>query len=323
MKTLTYTLSTTQNASTETRETLLEDLSGSHNVTFNFLNIDESESGVDRILATFYDDTEFVFHKNLTTNDSLSSVSFSKIIDTDFLPSCEKLVIFSLHRSDGITDTYTIDFTVYNSELDDYLDLNLIKTDFINTDGVNSLLMTFGADNPQIGGVSYTDLETTNFFGTTATTNTSAVTSEVGFVDEFDIVNSYRSHKEFIVERSGSIYNDINLKFQTRIGVGTSVVDYSNDSTVFVPASAGTQFLHTSGYLNWSCGETKSMKTINIPIVDIFGASLSIDQKVIVDVNGLQTLPLSTSYFLIDLYDLNACSSVTLGTSTLTAYIQY
>lgn len=202
MKTLTYTLSTTQVASVETQDTLLQDLSGTHKVTFRFDDIDESVSGVDRILATFYDDEEFVFHKNLTTNASLSSTSFTKTIDTEYLPTCEKLAIFSLHRTDGITDTYTVDFTVYNAELGDYGDLNMVKTDFVNVDGTNSLLMTFGADEPQIGGVSYADLETTNFFGTTAMTNTSSVTSEVGFVDEFDIVNSYRSHAEFNVERT-------------------------------------------------------------------------------------------------------------------------
>lgn len=337
MNTFEYTLSTTQAASA-TISTLYQNLTGTNTVNFSLSSIDQTTSAVDKVIVTFYDDRELVFNRSLETSAdifSLSATTFSQTVESEIISECSKPVIFTLHREDGVTDSYNVVFTVFTNVLDNYGDINLIKTDYLNT-GNNgnygeTLILNFAGDNPGIGGVNLLNFNTEDFdfFTESSTQTNSAVNVTVGFKDEFDIINSYNSHKTIKVIRTGDINAPslpFNIKYRTRVGIGTAMGP--DGITQYNPVNPGSQFAHISGHLYWECNDLRDIKTFTIPIIDAVGANLTDGtEHVLADsVVGVGTsmMPLENGYFYVDLLDPESCAdTLTLGTSTLTAFINY
>lgn len=341
MKTFSYTLSTIQQTSTPTISTLTQNLTGTNNVIFNFGEIDQSTSTIDKIIVTFYDDRELVFTRDLDTTINqyiLSSTEFTEIIHSELIDGCEKNIEILLHREDGITDLYILSFKMYRSKVNDYNNINLIKTDFFEVDnnGPNgdTLLLTFEGDNPGIVGQNYINFnnEEYNYFGNTNNTNTSGCTSVIDFVDfdEIALIQAAQSHTQISVSATGCIESNIKVKYRTR--QGNVDIDLPNIG-ITAPASPNTQFVHVTGYLSWSpndineLGEVTRVKDIEIPIIDIFGSYVTDPNRVFLNNAytgvGTSVMPVSGGYLFVDLYDLDASSTVSIGTSTLTAYINY
>ena len=329
MKTFTYTLSTNQQTSTATVSTLSQSMTGTTTVTFSLSDIDQSQSPVDKVIVTFYDDRELVFNRDLsssTDTKSLSSTTFTQVIHSELINSCEKPVEILLHRDDGITDFYTVEFKMFKSVLDDYVDINLIKTDFIDTDiSQDNILLTFEGDNPGLVG---TNVLSTNqseyyYFGS-GTTATSSCSTEVGFADEYDFVQAALSFATFNISATGCMDGRFRMKYRTRVGVGTANYPGLGD---FIPALPNTQFIHVTGYLNWYPDEVTTVKNISIPLIDVYGSDLTPGQDIYFEnvCTGIGTclMPVSAGYFYVDLYDLEGCETVNIATSTLTAYITY
>lgn len=347
MNTTNYTLTTLQNSSTQTVSSIYSSLTGTNVVNFSLANIDQSGSPVDKVIVTFYDDRELVFNRSFTDSvSSLSAVVFSEVVESEVIDQCSKPVLFALHRDDGITDYFNVVFSVFGGQISDYGDINLIKSDFIKA-GTNdkygdTLVHTFEASDPKVAGMNILTLDSDEYDfynGLTDFVALTGETTEVGFrnyVDEIDIINSYNNvgggesfPGVFEVHRTGSIKTPFSVKFRTRqptqntsneiIGVGTRP---------FIPAIPNTQFLHTSGYLNWNCDELDSIKSINVPIVDVMGVDIRDGYtpvfKLAATGVGTSMAPVSAGYFFLDLFDIESCSdTVTLATSTLTAYITY
>ena len=331
MKTFTYTLSTTQQTSTATVSTLTQNLTGTTEVTFNLNNIDQTQSPVDKVIVTFTEnDKEVVFNRDLSTTidtKSLSATTFTEVLDNDVIDlGRPNEVEVLLHRDDGITDLYTISFRMYASKLDNYLDVNLIKGDFIDTDTTqDNVLLTFEADNPGLVGTSLLSTNTDDyFFYDSGTTATSSCSTEVGFEDEYDFVAAALSHATFNVSAAGCADGGFKLKFRTRTGIGTA--NYPGVGN-FDPAAPNSQFIHVTGFLNFHPMEGTRVKDINVPLIDIHGANLKpgVSYKLENVSTGVGTSlsTLNRGYFFVDLFDVDGCETVTLGTSTLTAYITY
>lgn len=328
MKTGTFQIPTTQQTNTATVSTLTPALTGTTNLTLSFDQIDQSKSTVNKIIATYYDDREFVFNRDLTSGNlsSLSATTLTQTIHNDLVDEARKPVQILLHRDDGITDSYTVEFRVFKSELDDYTDVNLIKTDFIDAgQAQDNLLLTFEADDPGIVGTSLLSSNTNDyFFYDSGTTATSSCSTEVGFEDEYAFVQAALSHATFNVSADGCADGGFKLKYRTRTGIGTAIWPGVGN---FDPALPNSQFIHVTGFLNFHPLEETRVKDINIPLVDILGASLKpgIEFKIENVSTGVGTSlqPLSGGYFFVDLFDVDGCETVTVGTSTLTAYITY
>ena len=331
MKTFDYTLNTTQQTSTATVDTLTQNLTSTTDVTFSLSGIDQTESPVDKVIVTFTEnDKEIVFNRDLsstTDSKSLSTVTFTEVLDNDIIDlGRPNEVEILLHRDDGITDLYTVVFRMYASQLDDYTDVNLIKGDFIDTDSSqDNVLLTFEADDPGLVGTSLLSTNTDEYlFYGSGTTETSSCSTEVGFLDEYDFVAAAVSNATFNVSAGGCSENGFKLKFRTRTGVGTA--NYPGVG-YFNPALPNSQFIHVTGFLDFNPNQDTRVKDICIPLVDVKGSNLKpgVTHK-LEDVStgvGTGLSALSGGYFFIDLYDIDGCETVTLGTSTLTAYITY
>lgn len=331
MKKFNYNLNTTQQTSTATVSTITQNLTGTTTVTFSLSDIDQTQSPVDKVIITFYDDRELVFNRSLDPSidtKSLSSTTFTQIIHSELIDSCEKPVDILLHRDDGITDFYTIQFKMFKSLLSDYTDVNLIKTDFIDTeDSQDNLLLTFAADDPGIVGTSIlsSNIDDYFYFGSN-TTATSSCSTQVGFIDEYDFVQAALSFSTFNISAAGCLDSKFKFKYRTRVGVGTSVINFPGLGS-FIPAIPNTQFVHVTGCIGWFPGETTRVKDISVPLIDVYGANLSTAaenyfENVTTGV-GTSIMPVSGGYFYIDLYDLEGCETINIATSTLTAYITY
>lgn len=333
MKSLSYTLNTTQETSTATISTVSQAVTGSTEVTFLLSGIDQSHSSVDKIIVTIREISEIkelVFNRNLspsTDSKSLSSTTFKHIVENSLLDGDrEYRVDVAMHRDDGITDLYTIEFERYRSQLNDYLDVNLIKTDFVDTDtSQDNLLLTFEADDPSLVGTSLLSSNVDDYFYyASGNTSTGTCSTEVGFEDEYDFVQSALSHATFNVAADGCADGGFKLKFRTRTGIGTASFPGVG---FFNPALPNSQFIHVTGFLNFHPLEDTRVKDINVPLVDIEGSNLKpgVTYKIENVSTGIGTSlsPLTGGYFFVDLYDVDGCETVTLGTSTLTAYITY
>ena len=327
MITSTYTLSTTQQTTSNTVSTIYTSITGTNDVTFSLANIDQSESTVDKAIVTFYDNRELVFSRSFTDGVSaLTGTSFTETIENEVVDLCHKKVVFYLHRDDGYSETYTVDFTVHNSALTDYVDINLVKTDFFETDNNgqsgDTVMLTFEGDNPGLVGNNYLNITTDNYFES-GTVETSGCSASVGFEDEFDIVAASRSFTEINVNRLGCTDTNFNVKYRTRVGVGTALIG----TEWYMPAVPNTQFIHVSGHLDFLANDPEVIKNINVPVIDAYGVDLSRETSVylgnVTTGVGTSMLPVSGGYFFVDIYDLSGCETVSLATSTLTAFITY
>lgn len=346
MNTFDYTLVTEQNTLTQTASTIYQSVTGTNNITFSLSGIDQSESPVDKVIVTFYDDRELVFNRSFTDSlSSLSAVTFTQAIESEVIDQCSKPVLFALHRDDGITDFFNLVFYVYSGRVSDYEDINLIKSDFIKA-GTNdkygdTLIHTFETSEPKMAGMNILTLDSDEYDFFNGYSDFIALTGEstqvgfTGYPDEYAIVNSYANAGGgvnipgiFNVLRSGSTSNPFSVKFRTRQPLANASLNIGLGTQPFIPAIPGTQFLHTSGYLNWNCNELDSIKSINVPIIDVVGVDIRDGYVPVFKLAGTgigtSMAPVSGGYFFVDLFDVESCSeNVNLATSTLTAYITY
>ena len=328
MITNTYSVSTTQAAASNTASTASMSITGTNAITFDFSGIDQSQSTIDKIIVDFNkNDVVREFNRTLTDGvSSLNVLSFTETIESDPVDLCTRDVEFYLHREDGFSETQTLSITVYNPSLSDYSDVKLAHVDFFDADNGDqsgdTVMLTWEADDPGIVGNSFFNVTTDNYFGTDSTA-TSSCTASVGFEDEYDIVNAFKSHHVFNVERQGCDDADFSVLFKTRTPTANTVFG----SRAFVPAQPNTHFGHVSGSLDFESNDPQRVKTINVPVVDSYGVDLANLTSVYVgNVTagvGTSIMPVSGSYFYLDLFSVSGCETVTTTTSTVTAYIAY
>ena len=331
MKQYNYTLTTTQTAITAgsvSDETI--SITGSNNVIFSFSGIGQSYSAVNKVIAEFPDRAQRVFTRSLTASDlsTISAITFEEIIESEVQDICNKDITFNLLRDDGFVDTHTLTFYVNSTNLTDYTDINLIKSEYVGIDEKdNNLILTFNADDPNITGVNTINLQelgsTTIYYGSSST-EVSSFSALISFHADTIITNASRSNLKGLVYRSGSDRERISVKYRTRVPTVTTELEYYDETEVYVPAIPNTTFYHTSGQIVWHANEEVQVKSFNVPLVDTLGAFTSSHSDAYFKnyfTNALQ--PISANYFFIDLYDLSGCNVELCDCATLTAYINY
>ena len=333
MKEYNYTLTTSQTAATAgSASSGTLSLTGTNNVIFSLSGIDQQYSTINKVIAEFPNRSEQVFTRTLTANvSSLTATTFNNIFESEVQNDCSKEISFFLHRDDGFIDTHVLTFNITTTNLEDYTDVNLIKSEFLSTDtNSNNLVLTFNADDPNITGVNLIDFDEisnsrTTFYGTSGTA-VSALSSLISLHADTVITNAGRSNLKGLAIRSGDNSQRVTVKFTTRVPtVTTELVDYGdNTSRIFSPAIPNTTFFHTSGQIVWHANEEVQVKSFNIPLIDSFGAYISANESAYFhNYFSGETQTVSANYFFVDLFDLSGCEAELCECSTLTAYINY
>ena len=336
MKEYNYTLTTSQTATSAgslSADTI--SLTGTNNVIFSLSGIDQQYSTINKVIAEFPNRSEQVFTRTLTDNvSSLSATTFNSIIESEVQDECSKEISFYLHRDDGFIDTHVLTFDVTTTNLDDYTDVNLIKSEYFAIDTNDSnLVLTFNADDPNITGVNLIDIDQISKtkgtdYGTTRS-SVSSLSSLISLHAETFITNAGRSNLKGLAIRSGDSSQRATVKFTTRVPtVTTELVEYGDTSKIFSPAIPNTTFFHTSGQIVWHANEEVQVKSFNIPLIDSYGAYINIlgtgnEQAYFHNYFTGLTQPVSANYFFVDLFDLSGCDVELCECSTLTAYINY
>ena len=175
MKEYNYTLTTSQTAATAgSASSGTLSLTGTNNVIFSLSGIDQQYSTINKVIVEFPNRSEQVFTRTLTANvSSLTATTFNNIFESEVQNECSKEINFFLHRDDGFIDTHVLTFNITSTNLEDYTDVNLIKSEFLSTDSNNNnLVLTFNADDPNITGVNLIDFNeisrtTSTYYSTT------------------------------------------------------------------------------------------------------------------------------------------------------------
>jgi len=331
MKNYYYTLTTNQTAtSAGSVSAELISLSGTNNIIFSLSGIDQAYSTVNKVIAEFSDRSQRVFTRSLITDlSSLSAITFEEILESEVQEICNKDVSFNLLRDDGFVDTHVLTFNINATNLEDYTDVNLIKSEFVSTEQVNNnLILTFNADDPNITGVNSINLDSFNnsksiFFGS-RDTNVSATSAEITYHTDSIVTNASTSNLKGVVYRTGSNKERVSVKYRTRVPTVTTELEFNNETETYVPAIPNTTFFHTSGQLIWHANELDQVKSFNIPLVDTLGAfTSSYNDAYFKNYFTSALQPISANYFFVDLYDLSGCDVELCECSTLTAYINY
>ena len=333
MKEYNYTLTTSQTAATAgSASSGTLSLTGTNNVIFSLSGIDQQYSTINKVIAEFPNRSEQVFTRTLTANvSSLTATTFNNIFESEVQNECSKEINFFLHRDDGFIDTHVLTFNITSTNLEDYTDVNLIKSEFLSTDSNNNnLVLTFNADDPNITGVNLIDFNeisrTTSTYYSTTGSSMSALSSLISLHADTVITNAGRSNVKGLAIRSGDNSQRVTVKFTTRVPtVTTELIDHSdNTSQIFSPAIPNTTFFHTSGQIVWHANEEVQVKSFNIPLIDSFGAYVSANESAYFhNYFSGETQTVSANYFFVDLFDLSGCEAELCECSTLTAYINY
>jgi len=331
MKKYNYTLTTSQTATSGgslSADTI--SLTGTNNVIFSLSGIDQQYSTINKVIAEFPNRSEQVFTRTLTANvSSLSSTTFNNIFESEVQNECSKEINFYLHRDDGFIDTHVLNFNITTTNLEDYTDVNLIKSEFLSVDSNSkNLVLTFNADDPNITGVNLIDFDdiskTTERFYNTSGTAVSALTSLISLHADTVITNAGRSNLKGLAIRSGDSSQRVTVKFTTRVPTVTTELHTTEYDQIFSPAIPNTTFFHTSGQLVWHANEEVQVKSFNIPLIDSFGAYVSANESAYFhNYFSGETQTVSANYFFVDLFDLSGCEAELCECSTLTAYINY
>ena len=370
MKTTTYNVSAIpfSNGRTITRS---QSLTGTTKVQFNLQQLSAydavaSTKRINKIIVDFDDHAdELTLNRSQTLSgtdnnpgtliESLSSETFYTVLQTDFTDKIKRNVYFTIYRDDGEVDVVSVTFTMHKPSITEYENVNLLKTDYFNTDEENEkLLLTFINKNPEVLGLNLIDLDTPADQGYTPNLqNQNSNTNEftVGFTNDKPYVQTYAAYGNTGANIGVSIGNIVNpntgllkqngsikLKYRTRAAdpnnEGATPLP-SNPSIFYIPLTANSSFLHLSGFLSWNCNDILndvdlSTKTITIPLVDIVGTRTNLQDSnyyyftnVNVGVGAAVTGAISGGYFLVDLYDVDSCDTVTTTTSTITAFVNY
>ena len=260
MRTSNYIVTSTQKENESNLETFTGSLTGTTNVKFSLSGIDETKSKIIKIIATFFDDEQLVFNKNLTTNQSLSNVEFNYIIPSELINECEKRVEFLFLREDRITDIHVTNFRVKHAKVSTYNDINLIKTEYLEVDDNNiygdTVLLAFEADDPGLVGISYVNVTPfeENYRGSIRAISPIDYVSTVGF-DEYEYIYQREtvSYENTFIELSETVCNYEPVGISTT-GIGTTGIGTTGIGTFIV--GVGTTGVGTTGVGTTGVGTT-------------------------------------------------------------------
>ena len=338
-------------------------LTGTTNVTFSLSGLSSYDNHttrkINKIIVDFEKDGSDALIINrpisTTTIPAMSTSTFTHVLETEPIDNSIKNVYLTLYRDDLQVDIIDIGFTMTQPGVETYEDINLINTDYfsIKNSQEEKLLLTFINKNPEVLGLNLIDLDTLieSEFDPTLTSSQS-ISSEsfnVGFTTEYVQIEAAESNTgESIIIELTDIYkpnsttnaknnDNITLKYRTRAGDPNvyGVVPIpgntrtSNMSTLYVPLTANSSFMHLSGYLNWNCGDlfkdvNLSKKTITVPLIDIAGTRDTLADYFFTNVGlGVSVSPVSGGYFMVDLFEPQTCNTLTTLISTITAFVDY
>ena len=337
-------------------KTKTQNLTGTTNVTFWLGGLSAYDlataSRLNKVIVNFDDEKELVFDRAIsdTTISTVSTITFDHTLQTDFIDKVKRNVYFTLQRDDLTVETVHVKFTMYKPPITEYEDINLIKTDFFTTDeNDEKLLLTFINKNPEVLGINVLDLnadvEDTYNPDSTDNKNINVNKLNVGFSTEYVQLDSSLSNSgsKIIAELNPQTgmprsHGNVTLKFRTRgnpqpIGQGLLALP-GTVNTSYIPLSANSAYFQLSGYLNWNCGDLLKdyylkNKVISIPLADITGTRDTLHDyhyyftNVNVGAGATATSQVSGGYFMVDLYDITACDTITTTVSTLTAFVNY
>jgi len=291
---------------------------------------------------------------------SLSAQTFNQTLQTEFTDEIERHAYFSLYRDDLEIDIIDVKFVMSKPSIDVYENINLIKTDYFNNEEDNEkILLTFINKNPEVLGLSLINLNLQGGEGHDPALPIPRYTGtnvfNIGFTTEYVQVDAKNSNSgdsiqislDDIYTATGQPKNNskITLRYRTRAADpnDTTLKEIAYPNTIeagtlfYVPLTANTGFVHLSGFLNWNCNDLLKdiqlkTQTINIPLVDIKGTRTSLADYTIqyyfqaggaVGIGASESTPLSSGYFYVDLFDVNACDTITTRTNTITAFVNY
>ena len=357
MNTTTYTVSATPSPFGGTK-TKSQSITGTNDVTFDFGGLSSYDAAaggnyrINKVLVDFDDGEELIINRPLSasTIPSLSSETFTHIIESEFTDKSTRHVYFTIYRDDQEVDVIDLKFTVHRAPIQTYENVNLLKTDYFNDDNNDEkLLLTFINKNPEVLGLSLLDVETDGELYDPALSTSQGVSSEsfnIGFTTEYVHTNAKESNtgqniqvqiSDVINPNTGLPKNNgsITMKYRTRAADPDNqgaIALPNNPALFYIPLTANSGFAHLSGYLSWNCNDLLkdidlSTKTITIPLVDIVGTRVSLGDYYFTNVNtgvGTSVTGLASGgYFYVDLYDVTGCDNLTTQTSTITAFVNY
>lgn len=364
MDTITYILEATPQANGRNITKTLN-LTGAKNVEFDVAGLSgydlTNTQKINKIIVDFDGDGE----EDLTLNrpisgteiQSISTVTFDRIIEPSFIDGEKRSIYFSIFRDDNEVDIIDLKLKIYHTPLSEYEDINLLKVDYFS-DSLDDekLLLSFINKNPETLGLSLMDIKvptSRSYNPTNPGSYTNQYNFNVGFTTEYVLTNASDSNtgpsihislSDIYDTNTGEIKNNgrISLKFRTRVGSGGTAVPGmddihvlpSNPEVFYIPLTANSGFMHLSGMMTWNCGDLLkdvdlSTKTITIPLIDIIGTKTDLIDFYFTSYNvGTGTYDSNTAvpdggYFFVDLYDVEGCDTVTTTTSTLTAFVNF
>ncbi len=363
MNTFIYTVQTIPGATGDSHQKS-QTLTGTTNVTFALSglhpNYDASVYKINKVIVDFDEPgtNELVINRPLstTTIPSISSETFSHVLQTDVLDNRKRHVYMTIYRDDMEVDVIDISFTMKKPAINIYENINLLKTDYFTTEDDNEqILLSFINNNPEVIGMSLVDLDIPDaaIFDPALTGSQSVSTEQynVGFTTEYVHVEASNSNTTDSIKIAlNDIINtatglpkrnsSVTLSYRTRAAdpeEPENKTQYApgNLDLFYIPLTANSCFVHLSGYLHWACGDLEkdidlSTKAISIPLVDIVGTRTNLaDSNYYYFTNVNSGCGTSASqfvkggYFFVDIFDITSCDSVTTTTSTITAFVNY
>jgi len=349
---------------TASLSTFSASLTGTTNVTFSLSGLSSYDNHatrkINKIIVDFEKDgsDELIINRPIVTTSipPISTNTFTHVLETEPIDNTIKNVYLTLYRDDLKIDIIDIGFKMSQPGIESFEDINLINTDYFNTNNSTDekLLLTFINKNPEVLGLNLIDIDAiarSEF--DPALTYSQTISSEsfnIGFTTEYVQVDANESNTgDAIIVQLKDIYipntnntvknnDNITIRYRTRAAnpdIGNIYMP-GNDSitdTQYVPLTANSAFMHLTGYLNWNAGDLLkdvelAQKTISIPLIDITGTRTSLaDSSYFYYTNvgtgvSVSQIPLG-GYFMVDLYEPKSCNTLTTGISTITAFVDY
>jgi|7_EtaG_2_1085326.scaffolds.fasta_scaffold00680_10 hypothetical protein len=350
---------------TASLSTFSASLTGTTNVTFSLSGLSSYDSHatrkINKIVVDFEKDgsDELIINRPIVTTSipPISTNTFTHVLETEPIDNTIKNVYLTLYRDDLKIDIIDIGFKMSQPGLESFEDINLINTDYFNTNNSTDekLLLTFINKNPEVLGLNLIDIDAiakSEF--DPALTYSQTISSEsfnIGFTTEYVQVDANESNTgDAIVVQLKNIYlpntnkkpknnDNITIRYRTRAAnpdIGNIYIpgqSLAKGDTTYIPLTANSAFMHLTGYLNWNGGDlikdvNLSKKTISIPLIDITGTRASLaDSSYFYYTNvgtgvSVSQIPLG-GYFMVDLYEPKSCNTITTGISTITAFVDY
>ena len=350
---------------TASLSTFSASLTGTTNVTFSLSGLSSYDNHatrkINKIIVDFEKDgsDELIINRPIVTTSipPISTNTFTHVLETEPIDNTIKNVYLTLYRDDLKIDIIDIGFNMSQPGIESFEDVNLINTDYFNTNSTTDekLLLTFINKNPEVLGLNLIDIDAiarSEF--DPALTYSQTISSEsfnIGFTTEYVQVDANESNTgDSIVVEIKNIYipntnkkpknnDNITIRYRTRAAnpnIGNIYMpgqSLAKGDNTYIPLTANSSFVHLTGYLNWNAGDLLkdtdfAQKTISIPLIDITGTRASLaDSSYFYYTNvgtgvSVSQIPIG-GYFMVDLYEPKSCNTVTTGISTITAFVDY